>query len=254
LREPHVSLVQAVNCVSQLRDSTCVFNHVICSCQTILAACLRRENRSRLIEADGIPRDEPLQLNGLIHIDDENAIEMIAGSTLDEQWNCEDDVGTRRLVGSPFHVRTDERMKNGFDVQPRARIGEDALAQCAPVKFTVGAEDPRSELLDHRGESRLSRRDDEPGRFVRVDHRDAQLDEPLRYGALAACDAAGEPNAQALVAAGNTQTSSLGFEAGDAQVAVDQRIAIEHGEPTGRCEIRAEGHWCCAVSAAEYDH
>ena len=76
-------------------------------------------------------------------------------------------------------------------------LREDQVAQRAPVEFTVWRQDAGAESLDHGGKPGLPRRDDGAGRIIGVDHRNAELGESPRDRAFAACDAAGEADAQA---------------------------------------------------------
>jgi hypothetical protein len=101
-------------------------------------------------------------------------------------------------------------MEDGLQVAPLVGIREDKRAQGSSVELAVWRQNVPTKSLDHRLEPWLPRRNHEARRLVRIDHRNAELGESPGDRALAACNAAGEPNSQASTVAAmrNTQTAS----------------------------------------------
>jgi hypothetical protein len=235
--------MQAIDRLSQIGDGPTVQYHVVCRGQAGGAVHLGCQDGAGLIERAAVARLHPLQLYCFIQVDYQNAVHAAARPAFNQKRNGHHDVGADGRLCAVFHGCTDQWMKNGLEVLPRARIIEDQLPQSAPVKLTVLGKYARTEPLEHLCKPGCARRDDFPGRHIGVNDRNSQSRKPLGNRALAAGDTAGQADAQAA-------THGLVLEAGHAQIAVDQHVAVHHGEPAGGREVGPERHRRAAVTTS----
>jgi hypothetical protein len=235
--------MQAIDRLSQIGDGPIVHKHVVCHRQASGAADLRCQDCAGLIERAAVACLNSLQLYRFIHVDQEDAVHPAACTAFHEERYGHHNVRANSRFRAALHGCTDQRVKDGLEVLPRARIVENQLPQGAPVEFTVLGNYAPTEPLDHLCNPRCAWRDDFPGRHIGVNDLNSQFRKPLGNRALAAGNSAGEADAQ-------TAPHDLVLEAGHAQIAVDQHVAVHHGEPAGGSKVGPEWHGGAAVAPA----
>src|SRR5919204_6716179 len=107
------------------------------------------------------------------------------------------DVGTARRGNAPHRLLTDHGMQEPLQRVLGGRVGKDPLAHLFAVHRAGCCDEVVTEFPSHLGERRAALGGEFPRDRVGVDHRDAKPSELLGCGALAAADAASEPDHKA---------------------------------------------------------
>jgi len=103
--------MQTIDRLTQFCDGSGVQKHIIRACEASGTAGLRGKNCARLLCGAAIARLNPLYLQRLVRIDDQDAIHSLpCGSTFDEQGNGHHHVWPLRLGSLAFHLGADQGM------------------------------------------------------------------------------------------------------------------------------------------------
>ena len=130
--------------------------------------------------------DTVVCLNVLEHIEDDDLVGTV----------------TKPVLAPSLHLRHDSRMQNGVYLQSAGFIGDDALAQFAPVQAAVGEEICLAKEFSQSAPARRARFDHFACRLISIEDDGPAFAEHLRHRTLAA----GNPTSQ-TDPHGDTQSS-----------------------------------------------
>ncbi len=172
--------MQAINRLTQIRDGPGVQKHVVRRRETHCTSGLRGENRACILGGAAVARLDSLYLQCLVGVHHQNPIDARARvAALDEQRYGHYHVRAFCLGRLLLHVGADERVQDGVQRLPRARIVEYQGPQRFAVEAAVSVEHLGAKAFHHPRQARFPRLDHGARRDIGVDDRNAEFRETL---------------------------------------------------------------------------
>ena len=167
--------IQLSNRSSCRAQVAAVVDDIVGDRQSFAATRLRGQHSLRLFDRLRVACEQALDLECLVAVDDEHAVDELQQRRLGEQWNDNElvrPVGQFRL---PAGFRADAWVQDGFQLSTCLIVGEDDLAHCGSIEIPVGADHALAESFAEFVECRLPGHNDFPGNDIGVDNRNAEF-------------------------------------------------------------------------------
>lgn len=197
---------------------------------------LRRQPCVRLAFVDAVPPHEPSDLGSGIDRDDDERTKVLHEAVFDEQGGF---VGGERVAVSSEVASEgqgalpDERMRDLLERSSRRGILEDQGRHGLAIQRARMVEHTSPESSGNAHETVGTRRDHLASHHVRVDHGQAAFLQDAGDGALAAGDAAGQPEER--------EGHAVGISPGESRDTLATRRGCGKHKPMSKSLVRARG-------------
>lgn len=251
LRQLEVSPVQGLDLLAGVVEVRIIVYYVIGYRETLLAARLRRQYSSGLFFAFDVTSDQSVNLGRLVAVDDQNSIDKLPERRLSQKGNDYDLVCALRCTSLSDCFLLNDRVKNILEPAPHLLVREHKSSHRRSIQSATRIDHIGRKLLSNSFEARFTGLNYRARDHVGVDNCCAEIGEHVGDRCLAACDTAGEPDAQRRTSL--FLLSSGSHSEHQVEIRVLDRLAVQQRYPACGSEVRAKRYGYASLMSSKYN-
>lgn len=136
-----ITFVQVADPSRKCLQRRIIHDDIVGDCESLTAARLCGQDAFRLFFRTGVACEQPLELRGLVTINNQNSINFLPQDRIDQKWHNYDDIVPGRSICLAQGLSLNSWVQNGLKSLPRLVIRKNQRSQGSSVEIAIRRND-----------------------------------------------------------------------------------------------------------------